>query len=81
MNCCVVESITARFVFVLLRCSQDVLTDRLQHRKGHFFNASLLQSQMDTFHEPLENEFDLITDGTRTVSEIVDLVISVIQHE
>jgi len=72
------DSRAPRFVFVLLKCSQDVLTDRLQRRGGHFFDASLLQSQLDTFQEPLENEFDLITDGTRTVSEIVDIIISVL---
>lgn len=68
----------AKFVFVLLKCSRKVLADRLQHREGHFFNSSLLQSQLDTFQEPLENDFDLIIDGTRTVNEIVDLIVSVL---
>jgi len=65
-------------VFVLLKCSHDVLADRLQHRDGHFFNTSLLQSQLDIFQEHLENEFHLTIDGTRTVSEIVDLIVSVL---
>ena len=68
----------AKFVFVLLKCSHKVLTDRLRQRQGHFFNSALLQSQLDTFQEPLENEFDLIVDGTRTVDEIVDVIVSML---
>ena len=78
LNCCILDSRPAKFVFVLLKCSRKVLADRLQHREGHFFNSSLLQSQLDTFQEPLENDFDLIIDGTRTVNEIVDLIVSVL---
>jgi len=77
-NCCIVDSQPARFVFVLLKCSYEVLANRLQNREGHFFNSSLLQSQLDTLQEPLENEFDLIVDGTETVSEIVDLIVSLL---
>lgn len=77
-KCCIVDNHRAKFVFILLKCSRDVLDDRLKHREGHFFSTSLLQSQLDTFQEPLENEFDLIIDGTRTVSEIVDLITSVL---
>jgi len=66
-------------VFVLLKCSHEVLASRLQQREGHFFNSSLLQSQLDTLQEPFENEFDLIADATTTVSEIVDMISSLLQ--
>ena len=39
--------------FVHLVASDDVLTDRVTHRHGHFMPPSLLRSQLDTL-EPLE---------------------------
>ncbi len=37
---------------VYLRGSRDLLAERLAGRQGHFFNAALLQSQLDTLEEP-----------------------------
>lgn len=65
-------------MFVLLKCSREEAASRLRQRNGHFFNPSLLQSQLDTFQKPLENEFDLIVDGTRSISETVDLIMSIL---
>ena len=39
-------------VFVYLKGSYEVLHERLQSRTGHFFDPSLLQSQLDTLEEP-----------------------------
>ncbi|MCC8393996.1 gluconokinase [Paraburkholderia sp. MMS20-SJTR3] len=42
--------------FVYLKGSREVLSERLGHRTGHFFDPSLLQSQLDTLEEPGEDE-------------------------
>jgi gluconokinase len=42
--------------FVYLKGSIEVLRERLGHRTGHFFDPSLLQSQLDTLEEPGEDE-------------------------
>jgi gluconokinase len=41
--------------FVHLVATDDVLTDRITHRQGHFMPASLLRSQLDTL-EPLQSD-------------------------
>ncbi|MEA3118413.1 MAG: gluconokinase [Paraburkholderia sp.] len=42
--------------FIYLKGSPRVLSERLGNRGGHFFNPSLLQSQLDTLEEPGEDE-------------------------
>ncbi|AOK28741.1 gluconate kinase [Burkholderia singularis] len=42
--------------FVYLKGSFDVLRERLKVRTGHFFDPSLLQSQLDTLEEPGPDE-------------------------
>jgi gluconokinase len=42
--------------FVYLKGSREVLAERLGHRTGHFFDPSLLQSQLDTLEEPGDDE-------------------------
>ncbi|MGZ2743708.1 gluconokinase [Burkholderia stagnalis] len=42
--------------FVYLKGSFDVLHERLKSRTGHFFDPSLLQSQLDTLEEPGPDE-------------------------
>ncbi|MFX1734916.1 gluconokinase [Paraburkholderia sp. A1RI_3L] len=42
--------------FVYLKGSMETLRERLKTRTGHFFDPSLLQSQLDTLEEPGEDE-------------------------
>jgi gluconokinase len=42
--------------FVYLKGSREVLAERLGHRTGHFFDPTLLQSQLDTLEEPGDDE-------------------------
>lgn len=42
--------------FVYLKGTIDVLHERLAARTGHFFDPSLLQSQLDTLEEPGPDE-------------------------
>ncbi len=60
--------------FVYLHGTFDVLQERLQTRSGHFFDPSLLQSQLDTLEEPGEDEA-IIESITLTPEQIVDNVI------
>lgn len=39
---------------VYLHASRELLLDRISHRKGHFFPAALLDSQLATLEEPKE---------------------------
>ncbi|AOI77703.1 MULTISPECIES: gluconokinase [Burkholderia] len=60
--------------FVYLKGSFEVLQERLKSRTGHFFDPSLLKSQLDTLEEPgpdeaIEVSIDL------TPEQIVDEVI------
>jgi gluconokinase len=38
--------------FVFLKCSREVLEERMQARKGHFMPPSLLASQLATLEDP-----------------------------
>jgi gluconokinase len=42
--------------FIYLKGSREVLEARLTTRTGHFFDPSLLQSQLDTLEEPGPDE-------------------------
>jgi len=58
---------------IYLRGSRDLLAQRLAGRQGHFFNAALLQSQLDTLEEP---ENATIIDISLPLPAIVDSVIA-----
>ncbi len=53
--------------FVYLHGTMEVLKGRLGSRTGHFFDPSLLQSQLDTLEEPGEDE--AITESNRTYAQ------------
>lgn len=60
--------------FVYLEGTFEVLHERLGSRTGHFFEPSLLQSQLDTLEPPGEDEA-IIVSIEHTPEEIVDIVI------
>lgn len=59
-------------MFVYLNASQQVLEERLNKRRGHFMNPSLLKSQLETFEEPQDDI--LAIDASRSPAEIVQLI-------
>jgi gluconokinase len=61
-------------VFVYLKGSYEVLHERLATRTGHFFDPSLLQSQLDTLEEPGADEAITVSIEL-TPDEIVDEVL------
>jgi gluconokinase len=58
---------------VYLKASREALAQRVAHRPGHFFPASLLDSQLATLEEP---EGAIVVDPTRPLNEIVDAIIA-----
>lgn len=57
--------------FVALDVDEATLRNRLQHRTGHFFPASLLDSQLLAWH-PLTPDEGFSIDGSQSVDAVVD---------
>ncbi|HEY4295135.1 MAG TPA: gluconokinase [Paraburkholderia sp.] len=64
--------------FVYLKGTREVLSERLGHRTGHFFDPSLLQSQLDTLEEPGADEAITVSIEL-TPEEIVDDVLKQVE--
>jgi gluconokinase len=60
--------------FVYLQGTREVLQERLTTRTGHFFDPSLLQSQLDTLEEPGADEAITVSIDL-TPEQIVDAVL------
>jgi gluconokinase len=60
--------------FVYLRGSRELLSARLSHRSGHFFDPVLLDSQLATLEEPSPDEA-LHVDIGATPDETVEAII------
>jgi gluconokinase len=60
--------------FVYLKGTREVLEERLTTRTGHFFDPSLLQSQLDTLEEPGDDEAITVSIEL-TPEQIVDEVL------
>lgn len=58
--------------FVLLKGDFELIRERLEKRRGHFFNPKLLESQFATLEEPRDA---LIVDVDRKPAAIVDEII------
>jgi gluconokinase len=66
-------------IFVYLHGTREVLADRLGARKNHFFDPSLLQSQLDTLEPPTEEEA-VFVDIDQSPEQIVDEVIEKVRQ-
>ncbi|HWT35911.1 MAG TPA: gluconokinase [Paraburkholderia sp.] len=64
--------------FVYLKGTRELLQERLQTRTGHFFDPSLLQSQLDTLEEPGEDEA-ITVNIELTPEQIVDEALAKIE--
>ena len=65
--------------FVYLKGSRAVLEERLTTRTGHFFDPSLLQSQLDTLEEPGTDEA-ITVNIELTPEAIVDEVLKQVEQ-
>ncbi|RKP48711.1 gluconokinase [Pararobbsia silviterrae] len=61
-------------IFVYLQGTREVLERRLAGRKGHFFDPSLLQSQLDTLEPPGPHEA-VVVDIDQDVAHLVDEIV------
>ena len=58
--------------FIHLDVSPKLIRERLDHRKDHFFSASLMDSQFDTLEPPDRTESDcLVIDGDQSIDRII----------
>ena len=60
--------------FVFLRGSREQIAERIRHRRGHFFDPDLLESQFADLEEPTANEDVLIIDLGHSPAEIVETI-------
>ncbi|CDY74561.1 Gluconokinase [Caballeronia glathei] len=65
--------------FVFLHGTQELLQKRLSERKGHFFDPSLLQSQLDTLEPPGADEA-IEADIAMTPDQIVEKVLKEVKE-
>jgi gluconokinase len=61
--------------FVLLHAPREVLATRLQQRRGHFFPATLLDSQWSTL-EPLTEKEGFSVDAAQPVHEVLAQILN-----
>lgn len=65
--------------FVYLHGTAELLRERLGERKGHFFDPSLLQSQLDTLEPPGPDEA-IEADIAMTPDQIVEKVLKEVKE-
>lgn len=61
--------------FVFLKGTQELIADRLAHRKGHFMPPGLLTSQFSTLEPPEASEHVITASIDETVEAIVDGIV------
>ena len=57
--------------FVFLRGDKALIANQLRHRRGHFMNPALLQSQFDDLEEPQPTEDVIVIELGRSPRELV----------
>ncbi|HTI18700.1 MAG TPA: gluconokinase [Trinickia sp.] len=75
-----VEHQSGDVCFVYLKGSFELLRERLGSRTGHFFEPSLLRSQLDTLEEPDEDEALTVSIESRPEA-IVDEIVKGLAHQ
>ncbi len=60
--------------FVFLRGDRREITEHLQHRREHFMNPALLDSQFEDLEEPQASEQALLLDLGRSPRDLVELI-------
>ena len=61
--------------FVFLKGTQELIADRLAHRKGHFMPPGLLTSQFNTLEPPEASEHVITASIDESVEAIVDGIV------
>lgn len=59
--------------FVYLKGDYELIAQRLQNRKNHFFRPEMLKSQFDALEQPINNHNDIYTINIdQTLDQVVD---------
>jgi len=65
----------------LLTAPPSILQQRISSRKGHYFPASLLQSQLDTLQWPEDDEDVMIVDVSMPKDQVVQVLVNAILRQ
>jgi gluconokinase len=66
-------------VFVYLQGSRDVLAGRMQHREGHFMPASLLDTQLATLEEPIDEPRTVVIDVDQSAADVIKATLAALR--
>lgn len=58
--------------FVFLRGDREQIAEQLRHRRGHFMNPDLLESQFADLEEPLPSENAIVVELGKKPGELVE---------
>ena len=71
----ITKSANEPVLFVYLQGSKELLQSRLSGREGHFMDANLLDSQLDTLETPSIDEFSFTVDIDASIADLVDQIV------
>jgi gluconokinase len=60
--------------FVFLHGSRERVSEQLRHRRGHFMNPELLQSQFEDLEEPRPSEPALTVEVVSSAQDLVEVI-------
>jgi len=64
--------VNVQVIFVFLRGDRRQIESQLRHRRGHFMNPELLESQFADLEEPEPEECAIVIDLRRTPNKLVE---------
>ncbi|XP_075684604.1 putative gluconokinase [Rhinoderma darwinii] len=68
------DDISSHTLFIYLQGSMELISERMQKRRGHFMPLTLLQSQFDTLEPPADPEHFMAVNVEKDISDIVSEV-------
>ena len=71
----ITKSANEPVLYVYLQGSKELLQSRLSGREGHFMDANLLDSQLDTLETPSIDEFSFTVDIDASIADLVDQIV------
>ncbi|XP_075067149.1 putative gluconokinase [Mixophyes fleayi] len=75
------DDISSETLFIHLQGSVELISRRMQERKGHFMPLQLLESQFDTLEPPAAPELFLTVNVEKEIPEIVSEIQAALQDK
>ncbi|XP_063769873.1 probable gluconokinase isoform X1 [Pseudophryne corroboree] len=75
------DDISSETLFIHLQGSLELISKRMQKRKGHFMPLKLLESQFDTLEPPAAPELFITVNVEKAIPEIVSELQATLQDE